>query len=132
MTQAPPRPRIILGVSVVALAAALAFIVFIALLAGSAACSESNGEAQSVTGVVIDVEERSLTQTEAFTLRSDAGEDVVFRVAPDLAPDQIGWFVPGHLRSILTTGEEVIVHYRDDGNLRLAERMEHPNTEGLP
>jgi len=74
------------------------------------------------------VQQESLTQTQAFTVRSDAGEDVVFRVAPDVAPDQIGWFVPSHLQSIQTTGEEVTVFYRDDGGVLLAESMEHTIT----
>jgi hypothetical protein len=103
-------------------------VLLLLLAALIAACGGGSDDELSVTGVVIDVQEQSLTQTQTFTLRSDAGEEVVFRIAPDLAPDQIEWFVPGHLQSILTTGEEVTVYYRDDGGALLAERMEHTVT----
>jgi hypothetical protein len=105
---------------------ALALLLLLAALA--VACGGGGEDDLSATGVVIDVQEKSLTQTETFTLRSNAGDEVVFRIAPDLAPDQIGWFVPGHLQSILTTGEDVTVYYRDDGGTLLAERMEHTLT----
>jgi hypothetical protein len=105
---------------------ALALLLLLAALA--VACGGGGDGELSATGVVIDVQEQSLTQTETFTLRSNAGDEVVFRIALDLAPDQIGWFVPGHLQSILTTGEEVTVYYSDDAGTLLAERMEHTLT----
>lgn len=99
--------------AIVALAAALAI----------AACGGS-GE-HKATGVIIDVQAASLTVLDSFTLRTNDGDTLVFRVAPDAAQDPQEGFFPGHMRTHAVAAEQVTVSYREEQGNLLALRLEH-------
>jgi hypothetical protein len=100
-----------------------ALVAVAAVAALAVACGGGSSE-QSVVGVIIDVQSTSLTSIERVTLRSDAGETLVFRIAPDAARDPVEGFVPGHLRSHAVLAEKVKVFYREEGGELLALRLE--------
>ena len=79
----------------------------------------------SASGVIIDVQATSLTAIESFTLRTNDGETLVFRVAPDATRDPTEGFVPGHLRSHAVAAGQVTVFYREEDGQLLALRLEH-------
>ena len=97
---------------------------FVLALALLGACG-GDGE-RSAVGVIIDVQATSLTQVEAFTLRTNDGETLEFGVAPDAAMDPQEGFVASHLRSHASLAEQVKVVYREDGGELLALRLAHP------
>ena len=78
----------------------------------------------SVTGVIIDVQSPSLTEVDAFTVRDDGGEEFVFGVAPEAAPDPREGFTPQHLRSHSVLGQRVKIVYRTEGETLVALRIE--------
>lgn len=75
-------------------------------------------------GVILEVEATSLTEVASFTLRTNDGETLVFAIAPDAAVDPDNGFVASHLRSHAGLGEQVAVYYREEGDARLAFRLE--------
>ena len=97
-------------------------------LALAVACGGGSGE-RSATGVIIDVQASSLTRIESFTLRDNDGDTLVFRVAPDALQDPNEGFFPGHLRTHALAAEQVKVFYRKEGDLLLALRLGHAQSE---
>ncbi len=79
---------------------------------------------RSVVGVIIDVEAGSPTDVESFTVRDADGQQLLFHVAPEAAPDPREGFTPTHLRSHSALAEPVKVVYRKDGDTLLALRLE--------
>lgn len=77
---------------------------------------------QTVTGWVVGVESRSLTDVAGFTLRTQDGRVLEFRVGP-LELDR-GGFPAGHLREHLALSQPVVVAWRDEGGQRIAVRLE--------
>jgi hypothetical protein len=66
-----------------------------------------------VTGVITDVEAKSLTEVESFTLRAD-GETYEILLDPNV---DLG-FAPSHLKEHSLTGDPVIVELNErDGKL---------------
>jgi len=96
------------------LLAALALVAF--------ACG---GGDRSESGVIVDVEGRSLTQVESFTLQDDDGNVLTFQIAPDAAKDPTEGFFPGHMRSHSLAAERVTIFYRKDAGRLLALRLLH-------
>ena len=94
--------------------------ILIALAIG--ACGGENSE-KSAVGVIIDVQASSLTEIDSFTLRTNEGQTLVFRIAPDARPDLEEGFVPGHLRSHAALAEQVEVFYREESGELLALRL---------
>lgn len=93
-----------------------------------AACEGSDagpGNERSVVGVLIDVQPSSISDVDSFTLRTNDGDTLEFRIAPDAAPDPGEGFVAGHLRSHLALAEQVEVLYREEGGALLALRLVH-------
>jgi histidinol dehydrogenase len=106
--------------SVPAAVLALLTVLFLAACGGG-----GNGE-RSVEGIITDVQSTGLTEIESFTLRTNRGETLVFRVAPDARPEAEEGFVPGHLRSHAVAAEQVRVYYREEAGELLATRLVHP------
>lgn len=77
----------------------------------------------SVTGLIVDVKARSVTEYDSITVRTDSGEIFEFRPAPDAPPDPTGGSAPGHLRVHAATGLPVKVFYREEGGKLLAVRI---------
>jgi hypothetical protein len=92
-------------------------------LLGLAACGGGDGE-RSATGVILSVDAPSLTQLDSFTLRTNGGDTLEFRIAPGATQDPVTGFVPGHLRSHATLGDQVEVFYREEDGVLLAGRLE--------
>ena len=78
---------------------------------------------RSAVGVILQVEASSITQVDSFTLRSNDGETLVFRIAPDARPDPQEGFVASHLRSHAALAEQVEVFYREENGELLALRL---------
>jgi hypothetical protein len=95
------------------------------VLALALACVACGGDSEpSITGAIIDVQAPSLTAVDSFTVRDDDGEEFVFSVAPEAAPDPREGFTPQHLRSHSLLGQRVEVFYRTEGDTLLALRLE--------
>ncbi|HLI25707.1 MAG TPA: hypothetical protein VKZ60_01465 [Chloroflexota bacterium] len=87
------------------------------MLLGAAACT--GGSPQTVRGVVVAVEARSLARAEAFTLRADDGRELTFRLGPEV---DRAW-TPGHLREHAALGEPVVVTFTREGDALVAVRL---------
>lgn len=88
-------------------------------LVGLAACSDER-ETASVRGVVIEVEGAAFGDVPGFTLRTDDGQTMRFR----LALEDAFAFPPEHLRTHMASLEPVRVWYRYEGSERVAYRVE--------
>lgn len=76
---------------------------------------------QAAAGFVVDVQSTSLTQITSFTLRTEDGDELVFRVG---ALDLNGGGFPGsHLREHMITNQPVAVAFDVDGDDRVATRL---------
>lgn len=104
--------------------AAFLAALFAASLLVAAACGGDNGD-RSVEGIITDVQSSSLTEIDLFTVRTNDGETIVFRIAPDAHPEPEEGFVPGHLRSHAVGAEQVKVYYREENGEFLATRLIH-------
>jgi len=100
------------------------------LVALAFACGGAGGK-KVVTGVIIDVQASSLTQLDSFTLRSNDGETLEFRIDPDAAFDPQEGLFPSHLRTHALAAEQVRVFYREEGGELLAFRIEHAGSRTL-
>ncbi len=76
---------------------------------------------QTVAGFVVDVKSTSLTEIQSFTLRTQDGRELVFRVGP-LELDG-GAFPAGHLRQHMALNQAVAVAYREEGGERVVYRL---------
>ncbi len=76
---------------------------------------------QTVAGFVVDVKSTSLTQVDSFTLRTQDGQELVFRVGP-LELDG-GAFPAGHLREHMALNQAVAVAYREEVGERIAYKL---------
>lgn len=72
-------------------------------------------------GFVVDVKSTSLTEIQSFTLRTQAGQELVFKVGA-LELDG-GAFPAGHLRQHMALNQAVAVAYREEGDARVAYRL---------
>lgn len=88
------------------------------LLAAFDAVDPASGSAQ---GIVIAVDQPSLTEVRNFTLRTGAGEELVFGVGTlDLTN---GGFNAGHLREHMATGTGIEVYFTVVDGKRVADRL---------
>ena len=75
----------------------------------------------AATGVIVAVDSQGLGDVRSFTLRLDGGDLMIF----DLRALENGTeFAPGHLAEHQATAEPVRVWYWDEGDDRLAIRLE--------
>ena len=115
-----PRSRILFAlafIAVVVLAGAAA------LLLGDSVAPDPDAppNAASVVGVIVGVEAQGLTDVRGFTLRTSDGSSVEFTLG-DL--ENGTEFPPGHLVEHQATAEQVRVWYRDEGDRKVAIRLE--------
>ena len=75
----------------------------------------------SEAGWVVDVQSTSLTDVESFTLRTEDGRELEFKLAP-LELDG-GSFPASHLREHLALNQPVAIAYRDLDGERVAYRL---------
>lgn len=88
------------------------------ILAVAVACGPAP---QTAAGFVVDVQSTSLTQIDSFTIRTQEGEALRFRVgAVDLDG---GAFPPSHLREHMATAQPVAVAFTREGDERIATRL---------
>jgi hypothetical protein len=73
------------------------------------------------TGVVVAVDQQSVTEVSSFTLRTDAGEQIVFAVGVLDMSD--GGFNAGHLREHMAGATPVTVHYTETEGERIATKL---------
>ena len=92
-----------------------------ALLALAILIAGCGPEPARVAGIVIDVESRSITQIDAFTLRTDAGEVIRFRVGS--LEFGRGAFPATHLREHMALGEAIVVAYLEEAGQKVAVRL---------
>ena len=76
---------------------------------------------RTVAGFVVDVKSTSLTQVDSFTIRTQEGQELVFRVGA-LELDG-GAFPAGHLREHMALNQAVAVAYREESGERVAYRL---------
>ena len=91
--------------------AALTAVFIGVLLAG---CGPSN----SMAGFVIEVNSTSVTEVESFVLRTQEGEEVMFRVG-DVALGTDA-FPATHLREHMALNQPIAVAFREDNGERVA------------
>ena len=76
---------------------------------------------ETAAGFVVDVKSTSLTQIDAFTLRTPEGEELVFRIG---ALDLNGGGFPGaHLREHMVANQAVAVAYTEQDGERVASKL---------
>ena len=96
----------------------LAFIVLVVLASLAVGCGPA---AKSAAGIVVAVDQVSLTEIRGFTLRTDAGEMLTFRIGPlDLSG---GGFPANHLREHMATASTVAIAYTEVDGERVAIRL---------
>ena len=95
-----------------------AFIAATFLLATACGSDE-----RAVVGVIVDVQASSLAEVESFTLRTDDGELLTFRLAPEAPRSGEEAFVASHLRSHASLAQRVQVVYREEDGELLAVRL---------
>ena len=78
-------------------------------------------QSATAAGFVVDVEARSLTDIESFTLRTPEGTETTFGVGR-LELDA-GAFPATHLREHMATGQAVAVAYREENGQPVAFRL---------
>lgn len=84
----------------------------------AAACGPAS---MTAAGFVVEVKSTSLTQVDSFTIRTQDGQQLVFRVGP-LELDG-GAFPAGHLREHMALTQGVAVAYREENGERVAYRL---------
>ena len=76
---------------------------------------------ESAAGIVVAVDQASLTDIRSFTLRTETGETLTFRIgALDLSS---GAFPANHLREHMATAAAVAVAYTEEDGERIAVRL---------
>lgn len=76
---------------------------------------------RTVAGFVVDVKSTSLTEIQSFTIRTQEGQELVFRVGT-LELDG-GAFPAGHLREHMALNQAIAVAYHEEGGERVAYRL---------
>jgi hypothetical protein len=81
------------------------------------------GEAprQTETGLVTAVDSSGLTDVRGFTIRTDDGRTVAFKIG---ALENGATFAPGHLLEHRATGAKIVVTYRQENGALVAVRLE--------
>lgn len=96
----------------------LASIAVIALATLAVGCGPAT---KSAAGIIVAVDQASLTDIRSFTLRTEPGEILTFRVgALDLSS---GAFPANHLREHMATAVAVAVAYTEENGERVAVRL---------
>jgi hypothetical protein len=102
------------GVGVGLLIAAVALVVVAMSTIGQAA-------SQTETGLVVAVDSSGLTDVRGFTIRTNDGRTVDFRIG---VLENGAQFPPGHLLEHAATGVKVVVTYRRENGELVAIRLD--------
>jgi hypothetical protein len=103
--------------------AVLAFAASLALALALSACGGADapdGPAESVSGVVVDVQAESLLELSSLKVRDEAGVTWEF---VRRGPGGVGELTPSHLRQHGVLGEPVTVTFRREGRLLVIDRI---------
>ena len=85
------------------------------------ACGSSDDALGTVHGSVTDVQERSITEIESFSVRDDTGETWIFTTEGPLEP------FPAHLRQHMLIGQQVrVIFENQDANLIAVSILDYP------
>ena len=104
----------------------LALVAGLAVAAAGVAAALLGGSGRQVaTGVVVTVEATSLTDLQAFSIRTTEGATIAFRVERLENPTE---FPPAHLNEHRATAQPIRVTYRDDPAGPVALRIEDAAT----
>jgi hypothetical protein len=104
----------------------LALVVLIAVAAAAAIVSrgsgpDGSGAELSVTGVVAGIQSEGLDRVRSFSLRTDDGQTLEFDFG---IVQNAAEFPPGHLAEHQATGQPVRVFYLQQGESRVAVRID--------
>ena len=102
----------------------IALVIVVAVAATLAGGQGSDAEApqgEQVVGVVTGIESEGLTAVRGFDLRTQDGQDLVFRIG---ALENGVEFPPGHLPEHRRNRTLIRVWYRPEGDERVAFRLE--------
>ena len=103
-----------IGVGAGLLIAAGALLIVIGSIVGQA-------PRQTETGLVVAVDSSGLTNVRGFTIRTNDGRTIAFKVG---VLENGAQFPPGHLLEHAATGVKVVVTYRQDGGDLVAVRLD--------
>ncbi len=81
-------------------------------------CGTGEGSPETVHGRITDVQIRSVTEVDSFSLSDATGETWSFTADGPLE------FTPSHLREHMLTGEDVSVRFRRAGDVLIAVSVE--------
>lgn len=96
-------------------------VVSIGVIAIAALALGCGPATKSAAGIVVSVDQASLTDIRSFTLRTETGEMLSFSIgALDLSS---GAFPANHLREHMATASAVAVAYTEEGDERVAVRL---------
>lgn len=96
----------------------LASLAVIAIAALTVGCGPAT---KSAAGIVVAVDQRSLTDIRSFTLRTETGETLTFRVGGlDISS---GAFPANHLREHMATAVAVAIAFTEEGGELVAMRL---------
>jgi hypothetical protein len=73
-----------------------------------------------VRGVLLEVQSQSIQRVDSFTLRTDAGQELMFVAATDFNAGTTHVMSPGHMRQHMALADPVIVTYRDESGKLVA------------
>jgi hypothetical protein len=76
---------------------------------------------QTETGLVTAVDSAGLADVRGFTIRTDDGRTISFRIG---VLENGAQFPPGHLLEHRATGARIVVTYRSEGSDRYAVRLD--------
>jgi hypothetical protein len=98
-----------------------AFLILALTLASAVALTGCEPAAEEATGVLVHVDTKGIDAVESFTLRTDDGRVIEFRIG---RLENGAEFPPGHLAEHLAGGEPIRVSFRRDGSANVAFRLE--------
>jgi hypothetical protein len=113
-----PRTRRLFAVVLVALVIVVGAV---ATLAGGTVRDPDAPDGDGAVGIVVGLDSAGLTDVRGFTLRTDDGRDLVFRIG---TLENGAEFPPGHLGEHQAFATRIRVWYRSVGDLLVAFRLE--------
>ncbi|MGI9145045.1 MAG: hypothetical protein ACR2IK_00595 [Chloroflexota bacterium] len=69
---------------------------------------------QTVRGVLLEVQSPGIQQVDRFSLRTDAGQEMLFVTDPGFNSGASHLMTPGHMRQHMALADPVVVTYRED------------------
>ena len=105
----------------VVLVALVVVVGAVATLAGGTVPDPGAPAGDEAVGIVVGIDSAGLTDVRGFTLRTDDGRDLVFRIG---TLENGAEFPPGHLGEHQAFATRIRVWYRSEGDLLVAFRLE--------